>query len=419
ACGVPVIATRVGGIVDIIEDNESGILVPPKDWNSLSDAIIRLLKDKDLRQRLSKNGRVNVEKNFSLSHMYKKTIRVYNEALSAFRILVIKWSALGDIVLSLQALRSIRARFPKAHIVLLTSKEGMEFLSRYSYVNEFLIYKFKKGIEGAGEIIGISSELRKASTDMVIDLQNNKKSHMVSFLSFAPNRVGYKSKKLDFLMNNTIDGARLKMAPVAHQFRLLKLLGIDEIPPFLQLTISEEEKKYADSLFTEGWIGKNERLVGLNCGASQKWQTKWLSLSKMAKLCDILAQKKIRIVITGTKEDRQRARELLLLTRSKPLDVTGRTNIMQLAAVIQRCGVFITSDSAPMHLAALLEVPFVGLFGPTDPKRHLEPSKEYRVIYKNLKCSPCYKPRCSHKRCMESIEAEEITAAVLELLNKD
>jgi len=418
ATGVPVVASRIGGIVDIIKDGESGLLVAPGDWNGLSDAIVKVVKDASLRAKLIKNGRKNVEKQFSLGRMYKKTLDVYEEALHSSKILIIKWSALGDIILSLPALKAIRKRFPKSDITLLTSTSGRELLSRYNYVDEFLIFQNKDGIEGIKEILGVFSLLRKMSADIVLDLQNNKKSHMLSFLSCAQRRIGYKNKKLDFLINEAIDGARLKMPPVTHQFRLLKPLGIQSIPESVSLLISDKEREYADNLFTEGWIAKNQILVGINCGASQRWQTKVWPVEKTAKLCDLLGQKRIRVIITGTKEDKSEAKRLQMLSRSKPLDITGKTNIMQLAAVIKKCNLFITPDSAPLHIAALLGVPFVALFGPTDPKRHLMPYGDHKVIYKKMRCVPCYKSKCSTKKCMEKISPEEVQTAVLELLKK-
>jgi len=416
ASGVPVIASRIGGIVDIIKDGENGILVPPRDWNRLSEFIIKLLKDAGLRERLSLGGRRSVEKRFTLSQMYKKTIKVYNEALSLYRILIIKWSALGDIILSLQALKAIRAKFPKAKITLITSRQAREFLSRYNYIDEFIIYNNNKGAESIADILSISSELRRSSVDLVSDLQNNKKSHIISFLSLAPRRIGYRSRKLDFLLTEAVAGSKEAMPPVEHQFKMLKPLGINTIPEPDPFIVTDEEQEYADKLLQNAWIAKKERLVGINCGASQKWKSKAWPAEKIAKFCDLLAGKKIRVVITGTSDDAQEARKILMLARSKPIDITGKTSIMELAAVIKRCSVFVTSDSAPLHVAALSGTPFVALFGPTDPKRHLQPSGRYRIIYRKLRCSPCYRADCKHRDCMNKIRPEEISAAVTELL---
>ncbi|MFC1806799.1 lipopolysaccharide heptosyltransferase II [Candidatus Omnitrophota bacterium] len=414
--GVPVIASRVGGIIDIIEDGENGLLVNPADWSGLSDAIIKVLKDKDLRKKLSVNGRRSVVKKFSLSQMYIKTLDVYKEAISDFRILIMKWSALGDIILSLPALKAIREHFPKARIRLITSNQGRGLLSRYPYVDEFIIFQGFKGIRGIKEILDISSETRGGSADIAIDLQNNKKSHLFAFLSCAPRRIGYKTKKLDFLLNEKVVGQRMEMSPIKHQFKILKTIGINSIPKSCEFIVSDSEIEYADRLLAEGWVAKKQLIVGLNCGSSKRWKTKRWPTRHLAKLCDLLAQKRVRVVITGNKDDKNEAENIMMLANSKPLDLTGKTDIMELAAIIKRCAVFVTPDSAPMHIAALMGVPFVALFGATDPKRHLEPSEQYRVIYKDLKCAPCYKTNCDNKKCMEDITPEEVISCVEELI---
>jgi lipopolysaccharide heptosyltransferase II len=417
AKGVPVIASRIGGIVDIIKDNENGILVAPRDHNSLSEAVIKVLKDKDLQERFSKNGRESVEKNFSLELMYKRTIRAYGEAVDSLKILIIKWSALGDIILSLPAIKAVRGYFPKAKIILLTSPSGREFFMRYPYVDDFMIYHNRKGIGGMKEMLGVTAELRREAPDLVLDLQNNKLSHIASFLSGARRRIGYKTNKLDFLLNEAIEGARLEIAPIEHQFRLLKALGIEKPPLQDALIIGQAEQEFADDIFSEGWIGKGEKVVAVNCWASQRWLSKRWPVEKAAVLCDLLAQKRIRVIITGSREDKKGAERLFSLIKSKPLNIVAKTTVMELAAVIKKCDAFITSDSAPMHLAAFLNVPFVALFGPTDPKRHLEPSGKFRIINKKLKCSPCYKSKCSKRpNCMEMISPEEVLSAVIELL---
>ncbi|MCM8763340.1 MAG: glycosyltransferase family 9 protein, partial [Candidatus Omnitrophica bacterium] len=100
----------------------------------------------------------------------------------------------------------------------------------------------------------------------------------------------------------------------------------------------------------------------------------------------------------------------------KPIIACGRTTINELGYLIKRCNVFISGDSAPLHLACAVQTPFIALFGPTDPKRHLAPFKKGIVLYKNLDCSPCYKPRCKTQACMEQISPEEVLKAIDELL---
>jgi ADP-heptose:LPS heptosyltransferase len=124
-----------------------------------------------------------------------------------------------------------------------------------------------------------------------------------------------------------------------------------------------------------------------------------------------------RIVITGADEDRQLAEEFVQKCRIKPVNAVGRTSLLELAALIEKCSVYITSDSAPLHIASAVKTPYVALFGPTDPKRHAPPGRGI-ILRKNLKCSPCYSSQCRDYDCMKKINVEEVAGSAEEFLNK-
>ena len=123
------------------------------------------------------------------------------------------------------------------------------------------------------------------------------------------------------------------------------------------------------------------------------------------------------MVFTGEAEDLSRATEILnLLTSAKPIVACGKTNINQLVCLIKRCQVFISLDSAPLHIATAVETPYVALFGPTDPQWHTASGHKGIIIYKNLSCSPCYKTRCKTQECMYAIRPQEVLEAIGKLL---
>ena len=113
AAGVPVVATQVGGLVDIIEDGKNGFLVPPGDSKSMADAIMRIFKDAQLAKELAQNAYAKVKEKYNVELMVKNTLDVYRDALTNFKVLIIKLSSLGDIILSTAALRAIREKFPQ------------------------------------------------------------------------------------------------------------------------------------------------------------------------------------------------------------------------------------------------------------------------------------------------------------------
>lgn len=413
ACGVPVIASKVGGVVEAIEDNKNGILVPPKNPEAISSAILRLYKDKELLKRFVVMGRKKVERLFSLEIMADKTLKIYEDTLKSLKILVIKLSAVGDVILSIPSLRSLKSKFKNAHISVLLDLQSKDILQNCPYVDEILAYDLKDANLFTRKVNNVARDLRRESFDIIVDLQNNSKSHFLGYLSRCPKRYGYRNKKLGFLLNYGIKNIDKPLDPVSHQGRVLNMLQVDIIDKSLKLWPKKEDVEYAQKLLEGEWLANDQVLIGLNITASKKWQSKVWPLKNFAKLYDELTKRfNARVVITGSLQDKEEAKKFTRLTKSKPIIATGKTTLMQLAALIGKCKVFITSDSAPMHICASMRTPFVALFGPTSPKRHLPPTEYSTVIYKSVKCSPCYKPNCNDKRCMENITVDEVIAAV-------
>jgi ADP-heptose:LPS heptosyltransferase len=254
---------------------------------------------------------------------------------------------------------------------------------------------------------------------MAIDLQNNKNSHMLSFLSLAPLRYGYDNGKFSFLLNKRIKDDAAYLDPLEHQFRILKLAGIKPVDKRLELWPSASDEEKAARVFGENWIKDSQKIVGINVRASARWASKNWPPRYIAQLCDRLARDlNVRAVLTGTRADEALAKEIARSASSRPVIAAGRTSVLELAGLIKRCGVYVTADSAPLHIASAVGTPAVALFGPTDPSRHAVPSDTSVVISKKVKCGPCYSPACMRKaKCMREISVDEVFAAVKDLMS--
>ncbi|MCK4883054.1 MAG: glycosyltransferase family 9 protein, partial [Candidatus Omnitrophica bacterium] len=257
--------------------------------------------------------------------------------------------------------------------------------------------------------------------DVIVDFQNNRKSHLLSFLSFARESYGYNNGKWGRLLSHPVSDARKNLPPVAHQFQVLERLGIHyKGNAYLELWPSQHDKQYAQTLLDSEWLGNSPNIVGINMAASAKWQTKNWPIEYMIRLCERLTAKNIRIIITGMEKDKLLAQHFLSMTKSKPANFVGKTNILQLAALIKKCKVFVTPDSAPMHVAAAMQTPVVAFFGPTDSRRHIPPAKKIIVLEKKLACAPCYSSRCrilTHA-CMKDIHPDEVARAIESLIEE-
>ena len=420
AAGVPVVATRVGGVVDIIEDGVDGLLCVPKDSAGMAEAIIRILRDNELSSLLAKNGRLKVLSKFSLERMAKATLEVYQEAVGSKRILVIKLSALGDLILSVPALKAIRKKYPSPHrITLLTGKAIAPVLSNCPYVDEVMVYDFKESDKGIFKLFRLGKELRRKNFDTAIDLQNNRKSHILCALSLASLRCGYQNKKFSFLLNRKVKEDKFILGPLEHQFRILNLLDIELKDKNIELWPSKEDERYIDDFLNSEWLSGSQILVGAHLSSSQKWLTKRWPLEYIAQMSEELALRDIRVALTGERIPQKELRVFNQLTKkSKPIIACGKTTINQLACLIKRCNVFISGDTAPLHIASGVGTPVIALFGPTDPRRHVSSEKDVLILKKGLECQPCYKPKCISIECMKQITVDEVKEAVLKLLNE-
>jgi lipopolysaccharide heptosyltransferase II len=420
AANVPVVATSVGGVVDIIEHNETGLLVAPRDIDGMAKEVMRLLNDKALVNKLTGKAQEKLHKEYTLEKMAERTLAVYEELVSSMNILVIKISSVGDVVLVTASLKALRKNFPKAQIYCLVGKESRRILQNCPHVDGLILFDHKDKDQGWRGLWRITRKLRKYRFDKVIDFQNNKKSHLLAYLSFARETYGFDNGKLSFLLSNPLKNYQNDIPAVPHQFQLLKMLGIEyKDNVTLDLWPTKTDKKHVQDLLDSEWMGNAQNIVGINIAASEKWATKNWPIEYVAELCDLLMARNIRVVITGVEGDRELAQQLLSKAKSKPAILVGKTDINQLAALIEKCKVFITPDSAPQHIAAAVETPVIVLYGPTDPKRHIPPGKNMIVLNKKIKCSPCYSPKCRIKThdCMKMIKPQEILKAVEELIS--
>jgi len=394
--------------------------VPPEDPAALAEAVIRLLKNPKLAENLTVSLHQKVEKEFSLELMFQKTLSVYKETLFQKRILVIKLSAVGDVILSIPSIRALRQKFPEAWISVLVGRKSRKIIRNCPYVNDTIVYEDALGQSRYMGMFKMASLLAKEDFDIVVDLQNNKISHLIAYLCGARVRAGHDNHKWSFLLNKrTKEVSKAMLPPLEHQFKVLRLLGLEDFDKRLELWTEKEESTKVDDFLVSQWVSPSQTLVGINPGSSLRWPTKQWPIENFAKLCDELAKRNIRVVITGSSEDSAVSGELFRLTRNKPINAIGKTSITELVSLIRRCQVFISSDSAPMHIASSVDVPLLAIFGPTDPKRHLVPPARYQVFWKEVHCSPCYLRTCPIGHiCMKKITVQEVLDAVLHFIKE-
>jgi len=340
----------------------------------------------------------------------EETEKVYNKTIDILRILVIKISSFGDLVLSIPSLYEIRNKFPKAKIKLLTSKKLQSFIYDCPYIDEIITlddkYKKFKNIFKAAE------NLQRQSFDYIIDLQNNRFSHIISFLSMPRYSFGY-SLRWGFLLGKRVKYNR-NLSPLDSQERVLQLLGIkfkDKKLIFWERTTSPP-MSLPDSEF-----------IGINLSASKRWQTKNWPLKNIIRLIELINKNlpSFRVVLIGDEYSQNYAVEIEKLRISSLINTCGKVALRDLPQLLRKLSVFITPDTATLHLASALDIPTIAFFGPTDPERHIVKSKNIHVFFEKISCSFCYSPKCKHKEknvCLENITPQKVLIQIKEIVKK-
>jgi heptosyltransferase-1 len=340
-------------------------------------------------------------------------------------ILIVKLSAIGDVVHTLPSLAALRKRYPDAHITWVVEEAASDLIMDHPYLNRVIISRRKswigdfKGGRISGtlkEIKTFLSELRARPYDLVIDFHGLFKSAVIVILSGGKRKLGYDSLQegSGLFYNEKIPEDMGKHA-VDRYLGFARHLGARvDIPEFI-IPIQEENKNRVKALLIAGGIGPNDPFVAVSPQAL--WKTKLWSDQKFAQLSErIIQELNVPVVFTGGEIN---ATEGIQSFMTLPfVDLAGRTTLKDLASLYREASLLITTDSGPMHLAAAMETPVVALFGPTDPLRTGPYGKGHKVIRMDLPCSPCFLKTCETRQCMREITVEDVFQAVRKKLEE-
>jgi len=336
-------------------------------------------------------------------------------------ILIVKLSAIGDVVHTLPSLAALRQLYPLAHITWVVEEASSDILVGHPDLDRLLVSKRRKWLRDlanpghAGgavrEIRAFLKTLRDRPYDLVIDFHGLFKSGLLVLLSGGRRKLGYDSmQELSGLFLNEKIPEDMEKHAVDRYLDFVRHLGAETGEPRFYIPVGEENRRRVDSLLESKGIAGDERFVAVSPVAL--WDTKLWEEKKFAMLCDrLIGELKLKAVLTGARADGILQRIEKSMTR--PIaNLGGLTTLRDLAYLFRRAALLITTDSGPMHIAAAMGTPVVALFGPTSPSRTGPYGKGNIIIRKDLECSPCFQKRCDELTCMKEISVEEVFEAV-------
>jgi lipopolysaccharide heptosyltransferase II len=325
------------------------------------------------------------------------------------KILCIKPRGIGDIVLSTIILENIKHAYPEAKIDYLVELFASDALVNNYLINKVLTYSKKESF------FKIISKIRKEKYDLVIDLYSNPRTAQMTFLSGAKYRVGYSYRGRKYAYNILASSERGEHHSAEHNLELIEALKIPIISKNIHFYLNDDEKQFGKS-FIEKNFDKDKILFGII--PSGGWPSKRCDAEKWVEICQAINEKyNVNFIILwgpGDEADSTYLKQKL----GENIKLAPETNIRQMAAIINFCDILIANDSGPMHIAAALNKPVLGLFGPTDPKKHGPYSPYSAYINKvDLFCIICNLQKCPYNHeCFMNLEDKAVLSKFEEII---
>ena len=327
------------------------------------------------------------------------------------KILLIRLSSLGDIVLTTPAIRAVRARFPNAHIAMLVAKQSADILRENPHLNEIITFDRLAKDKDTGEMWRIVRLLRERKFTLAIDFQRKFRTEMLMYLSGATERIGK-----GWLCTVRVPEHGNKHA-TAHYFDLLHAGSIPAEDRKLELFLAESEQKDAvQRLKTAGVVDASVK-VGLFPGAGWKLR-EWMP-ERFAAIGDRLVQHfNADVLIFGGKKESELVHTVANIMHTRAIPFAGNLQVRELAACIGQCDLFVTNDTGPMHIAAAVGTPTISLFGPGNHIRFQPLGVLHHTIRHDVPCSPCkqFTDKCKDNICMKGIEVDEVWNSISRVL---
>lgn len=330
-------------------------------------------------------------------------------------ILIVKLSAIGDVIHALPVAQALKQQYPAAKLTWIVEKPAYDLLTMNPFIDEIIIfdkpkYKSWRGLIKHGP--QLAKLLKARHFDLVLDLQGLGKSAAIAWLSGARTRLGYcNMRELSWLVSRPVCGAHKQGHVIERYLDVARYLGAEVSEPQFCLQPSAQDMAEADEILAAAGIMAGMPYIAMAPGTN--WRSKCWPAGHYADLATSLTQKyKLPIVLIGAPQDQQRAQVIQAKTQAHIVNLIGKTNLKQLAGVLQRSKLFIGGDTGPMHLAAAMGTRVVALFGPSDADRNGPYGEKHAAIRKGLRCSPCFKRECADLQCMEQITVADVLAVI-------
>jgi len=318
------------------------------------------------------------------------------------KILFITLSNVGDVILTLPVLSALKDNFPDASIDVVVGPRPEEVFKKDPRVSKVFIYNKAAALKDKMRFI---KTLKAERYDLAIDM----KTSLLPFIIGAR----YRTSMIICREQACLLPTKLKHKRLIHLDKL-KSLGI-KYKEQKNIHIDEGSRNKIDKTLKDNGVKDTDTLIGMSPG-SRSHLKQWKKQGFIDVIIGIIKTPQYKVILTGDADESGLSKEITSAINQPGfiIDLTGKTSLSELFALIERFGLLLTCDSASLHIASDLGVRVAAIFGPTDPMEYGPRGNKDIVIRKNLKCSPCKKAQCKFgtHECMERINAQEVLEAI-------
>ena len=327
------------------------------------------------------------------------------------RILVVKLDHLGDVILATPVFSNLRHAYPNAELHALTGRWSRVVLERHPDVNAVFDYN-SPAFSRIGQSTTLKQafqlyrELHRQKYDLIIELRGDWRTTKFSLLQLTPHRLSRAALQIENKLG------RSRFSGTHETTRNLDVLRHAGIPTSIQtatFSVTTADEKWASDFLAIHKIDKQCPLVAIHPGSPIPLK-RWLP-ERYAKLADwLIARKGTQVLFVGVKDEIPIVTEIQRRMKGISINIAGETTLTQLASILHTCNMFIGNDSGPMHLAAAVGTPTIGLYGPGDPTRFAPIGVACQTIRRKLDCPPCLGTTCQFGKdgCMSKIQVPDV-----------
>jgi lipopolysaccharide heptosyltransferase II len=351
------------------------------------------------------------------------------------KILLVRLRQIGDVVFTTPAVRAIRERFPDAHLAYIVEPSAAPVVDRHPLLTEVIIAPRIRGIRGVVADAALGWRLQRQAFDLAIDFHGGPRASLLTWLSRAPIRIGYRVAGRSWMYTRVVERPRALRArhSVENQWDLLASLHVAP-PTAARYPVEMTPDAAADAAVVArlqmSGCQAGDSLIVMHVSAGNPFR-RW-PIPSFGEVAATLAARTptTRVIVTSGPSEIEAAQHVVadacarLAQRDRPRVTAWADDfsLAQLRALCDRAALFIGGDSGPMHVAATSHVPIVSLYGPTLPARSA-PWRDARwrsiaVEVSGLECRPCDQRVCAPGdfRCLSRIEPQEVVHAAGRLL---